>query len=102
MTRPLQVGDLCITVHTTHPGCNEGLLVVIHHVDHSQRDKHGEAIPFLIRRLDGQPHVSTSDRKTGEFFFATCYEAWCAGYKLRRIEQGEPQIEESVAQRVEV
>lgn len=89
MSRPLQIGDLCITVNTKHPACNDGALVTIVNIDHTQRDRDGSPLPYLIRRIDGQPHLSTTDRKTGAPQWAKCYEAWCVGYKLKRIDPDE-------------
>lgn len=88
MSRQLQIGDLCITVNTKHPACNEGALVTITTIDNSQKGWDGESTPYLIRRIDGQPHISTTDMKTGAQRWCKCREAWCAGYKLRRIELG--------------
>jgi len=41
-----------------------------------------------FRRIDGQPHLSTINRKTGALQWAKCHEAWCVGYKLKRLEDG--------------
>ena len=90
MNRPLQVGDLCVTVNTNQPACNDGVLVVIHKIDHCQQDKKGTSTPYCIRRVDGLPHVSTLDKISGKQRWFIHHNAWCTGYKLQRIEPGEP------------
>lgn len=91
MSKELTVGTLCVTVNTNHPECNDGVLVVIIGVAPCRRSARGEPIPYLIRRVDGQPHVSTSDWRTGEPRWMHSIEAWCAGYKLKPVGDSEQQ-----------
>lgn len=94
--RPLQVGDLCITVNSDHPACNNGDLVTIIKIDHSRNDRREGPVPYLIRRIDGLPHISTVTWGTGVQQWAKGIDAWCAAHKLKRVE-GEPEINESDA-----
>ncbi len=84
--RPLQVGDLCITVNSDHPACNDGDLVTIISIDHTRNHAQYGPVPYLVRRIDGLPHISTVSWHTGEQNWANCMDAWCAGYKLKRID----------------
>lgn len=86
--RQLQVGDLCITVNSEHPACNDGDLVTIVKVDHSKCDSREGPVPYLVRRIDGLPHISTVSWYTGIQGWAKCIDAWCAAHKLKRIEPG--------------
>ena len=84
--RPLQVGDLCITINSEHPACNDGDLVTIIKIDHTINDAREGRVPYLVRRIDGLPHISTVSRDTGVQGWAKCIDAWCAAHKLKRIE----------------
>jgi hypothetical protein len=84
--RPLQVGDICITVNSDHPACNDGDLVTIVMIDHTRHDVHEGFVPYLVRRIDGLPHISTVDWGTGTQRWAKCIDAWCAEHKLQRVE----------------
>jgi hypothetical protein len=83
--RKHQVGDICVTVNTKHPAINDGVLVVIVGIDNSSMGFKNETTPYLIRRVDGQVFGSTTSIRTGKQHWARCYEAFCAGYKLKRI-----------------
>lgn len=85
-SRPLQVGDLCITVNSEHPACNDGDLVTIVKVDHTRHDVREGSVPYLVRRIDGLPHISTVAWGTGEQRWAKCFDAWSAAHKLQRID----------------
>lgn len=91
--RPLQVGDLCITVNSEHPACNNGDLVTIIKVDHTQDDVHEGPVPYLVRRIDGLPHISTVSWGTGIQGWAKCIDAWCAAHKLKRIDPDSTDID---------
>lgn len=84
--RPLQVGDICITVNSDHPACNDGDLVIIVMVDHTRHHFREGPVPYLVRRIDGLPHISTLSWGTGIQGWAKCIDAWCAAYKLQRID----------------
>lgn len=83
--RKHQVGDICVTVNTKHPAINDGVLVVIVWIDSSLMEFKDEKTPYLIRRVDGQVMGSTTSSTTGKQHWGRCYEAFCAGYKLKRI-----------------
>lgn len=85
MNQELTVGTLCVTVNSDHPACNDGALVVIVEINHSMKSARGASVPYLIRRVDGQRHVSTHDSRTGETRWFRCADAWCAGYKLKPV-----------------
>ena len=89
MSANLKVGDVCLTINTDHPACNEGVLVVITAVNHTSRDARGNVVPYLIKRVDGQSHVSTRCQQTGQQRWMKAMTAWCAGYKLQRVEDRE-------------
>jgi len=86
MNAPLKVGDVCVTVNTRLPAINDGVLVVIVGVNHTIRSYRGEAAPYSIRRVDGQALGSTNDKVTGKLSWSKCTTAWCAGYKLKRVD----------------
>lgn len=88
--RPLQVGDLCITVNAKYE-INNGALVVITDINATVKDGRGEATPYLIRRVDGQPHPNTTNTATGAPIWYRTMEASCPGRKLRRVDDGEQQ-----------
>ncbi|MBP6644771.1 MAG: hypothetical protein KA207_02875 [Burkholderiaceae bacterium] len=81
-----KVGDICITVNSAHPAINNGVLMVIIGIDPNRTSFEGESTPYLIRRVDGQVMGSTTCRVTGRQNWGSCYEAHCAGYKLKRID----------------
>jgi len=83
--RKHQVGDICVTVNTKHPAINDGVLVVIVGIDSSLMAFKDGTTPYLIRRVDGQVMGSTTSSTTGKQHWGRCYEAFCAGYKLKRI-----------------
>ncbi len=97
--RPLQVGDLCITVNSDHPACNDGDLVTIIMIDHTQHHKKYGPVPYLVRRIDGLPHISTVSWDTDEQGWARCMDAWCAGYKLQRIDPDHGSQDQGIAQK---
>ena len=82
----LKVGDICITVNTSRPAINNGVLMVIIGIDPSMTSFKGEPAPYLIRRVDGQVLGSTTCTASGKHGWGKHYEAHCAGYKLKRIE----------------
>lgn len=84
--RPLQVGDLCITINSKFE-MNNGTLVVIMGINPTLKDSKGVSTPYLIRRVDGQPHPSTTNTITGEPMWYRTIQASCAGYKLRRVDE---------------
>lgn len=86
MSKDVKVGDVCLTVNTKHPAVNDGVLVVITAVDHTSRDARGNSTPYLIKRVDGQPHISTTCRQTGKQRWLSNTSAWCARYKLKPID----------------
>ena len=81
-----KVGDICITVNTSYPAINNGVLVVIIGIDCTFTSYKGEPAPYLIRRVDGQVLGSTTCTASGEHGWGKHYEAHCAGYKLKRID----------------
>jgi hypothetical protein len=66
MSSDLKVGDVRLTVNTDHPAVNDGALVVITAVNPAMRDKRGNSVPYLIKRVDGERHVITHSNQTGE------------------------------------
>lgn len=84
--RALRVGDICVTVNSDHPACNDGDLVTIVMVDHTRHDVREGPVPYLVRRIDGLPHISTVSWGTGRQGWAKCIDAWCAAHKLQRID----------------
>jgi hypothetical protein len=81
----LKVGDVCITVNSSRPAINNGILMVILRIDPNCKGFNGESIPYLIRRVDGQALGSTTCMTTGFPQWCKHYEAHCEGYKLKRI-----------------
>lgn len=86
MAKNLKVGDLCITVNTNMPAVNDGILVEIIGFNPTMKSSKGELVPYLIRRLDGSPFISTLHPTSGELRWCKAGDAWAAGYKLKRIE----------------
>jgi hypothetical protein len=89
MVKSLKVGTVCITVNTNHPACNDGVLVVVVGINYAIRDKRGAPAPYWIRRLDGQPFISTHDRKTHQQNWCKWTEVWSAWHKLKPVEGGQ-------------
>lgn len=82
----LKVGDICITVNTLCPAINNGVLMVVLDIDPTMTSFKGEPSPYLIRRVDGQVMGSTTCIASGKHQWGKHYEAHCAGYKLKRID----------------
>ena len=60
--------------------------MVIIGIDSTITSFKGEPSPYLIRRVDGQVMGSTTCTRSGIPRWGKCYEAHCAGYKLKRID----------------
>lgn len=102
--RPLQVGDICMTVNSTRPAINNGVLMVIIAVNPTMRGFDHERVPYLIRRVDGQVMGSVQSNTTGLTLWGKVRESWCEGYKLKRVDD-EPeagQVAEDVQRLEEV
>ena len=82
----LKVGDICLTVNSTHPAINDGVLMVVLAINPQVTSFQGESSPYLIRRVDGQVMGSTLCIATGKQVWGKSYESHCAGYKLKRID----------------
>lgn len=100
MSKELKVGTLCKTINSKI-AANNGNLVVIVEVNHSMVAANGEAVPYLIKRIDGQRHVCTRDRKTGKLLWLQDFTSWCAGYKLKRVDEGNDDTSEGMPQVLE-
>jgi len=81
----LKIGDLCVTINSKVPLLNEGHLVVILEINPGYRSFHGQSLPFLIRRLDGQVFSSTFSGRTGQHCWARHKEVWAARHHLMRL-----------------
>ena len=84
--RPLRVGDVCTTVNCTAAAINNGLLVVIIGINPQKTDRRGEAVPYCVRRVDGQPFPATLGWKTGEQAWFKSVTAFAPARKLKRID----------------
>jgi hypothetical protein len=84
MKLKFSVGDVCITRNSKYPAVNDGVLVLIEAADPAHLNRQGEHSPYLIRRVDGLPHGSTIDPKTGHNDWFKVRTAWCEEYKLRK------------------
>lgn len=93
MSKELKVGTLCKTINSKI-AANNGNLVVIVEVNHSMVAANGEAVPYLIKRIDGQRHVCTCDLKTGKLLWLRGFTSWCAGYNLKRVDEGDDDASE--------
>lgn len=84
MKPKFSVGDVCITQNARFPAVNNGILVVIKAIDPARLNRQGGQTPYLIKRVDGLPHGSTIDPKTGRYNWYKERTAWCEEYKLRK------------------
>jgi hypothetical protein len=78
-----KVGDVCITQNTRYPLLNDGQLVKILEIIPDAIDRQGQAVPYLIGRVDGGAHASISVISTGLCSWYKYRLAKCAEYKLR-------------------
>lgn len=88
-----KVGDLCHTTGSKAPLLNNGLLVVITGINYKIRNHDGHAVPYLIRRIDGQVFVSSFERATGRMSWCKAKQVWAARHHLRRIDDAPAVLE---------
>ncbi len=80
MSKKLEVGDICVTQHTSVSLLNNGLLVEIIAINPIS------ASPYLIHRIDGHRIPVTVNCGITSFF--AWDDAWTTAHRLRRVDPG--------------
>ena len=95
--RPLQVGDICITVNSRYPGINNGLTVVIIVIDPVFKCFKGNPAPYVIRRIDGQVLGVTNCNMTDRMHWGKEMQAHCSAERLQRLPDPPDEVDYQVA-----
>ena len=91
MTKRLKVGDVCITQNADKfPLLNDGTTVVIVSIDRAQRDHRRRAVPYRIKRIDGQSFPASCNQRTGAPSFDKCTTVWARRDQLRKPDLDQP------------
>ncbi len=94
--RPLQVGDICITVNSKYPGINNGVMVTIIAIEPNHIDNKGVLHPYVIRRVDGQA-LGIVTRANKQLVWGKLLEANCTAERLQRLPDPPDEVDHQVA-----